>query len=328
MQRGNGKATVPTIYVHSMSRLRSTPSAVASGPSSVITRRSHYASFFGEAPLPDGFGLVVGNCQAESLRIVVDGPESATVRVPPVHEMDGVEAVRLRELVARADFVVTQPIRDDYRALPLGTRQLASIVRRGARFVTVPSIRFGGLHPFQAALRVAGIDEDPPIVAYHDIRTLAQAAGLALPSALSTNGVRAVADQSIVELRRRERDIDVPASDLLTRPSGEHMRTVNHPGNPVWMALAERVITLLGSSGTPSDPDRPLLNAVRAPLESEVVLAWGLDDEPTSHWTVDGEVVEGDRISDAHREWYARHPHFVRAALDRLRPLVHTWRAA
>lgn len=50
-------------------------------------RRQHYAHFYGLAPLPsDDRPLLVvhGNCQAESLRVLLDGAASPvrTVRVP------------------------------------------------------------------------------------------------------------------------------------------------------------------------------------------------------------------------------------------------------
>ena len=59
-----------------------------------------------------------------------------------------------------ADIVVTQPIRDDYRDLPLGTRQIAAVT--DARMLTVPPVRFAGLHPFQSAI-TARFPSRPPL---------------------------------------------------------------------------------------------------------------------------------------------------------------------
>ena len=277
--------------------------------------------------LPDGFGIVAGNCQAESLRLVLDAPHRPTVRVPPVHEMGAGEVERLHELLRRASFLVAQPVRDDYHGLPLGTRQLASSLPATARLVTFPVTRYAGLQPFQAALHVEGIDETPPLVAYHDVRTLAHAAGLPVADRLDRAGVAAVAEDSLAELRRREQSIDVVVSDLLRPTSAELMRTVNHPGNPVWMPLGERVVDALGDGGSLTDPGRPLLNAVRAPLEEWVVDAWGLADEPRGHWLVDGAEVDPEEVFVAHLAWYRRHPAFVDAALSRLRPTLRRWRS-
>ncbi len=277
--------------------------------------------------LPDGFGIVVGNCQAESLRLVLDAPHRPTVRVPPVHEMVAADVERLHALLRRAGFLVAQPVRDDYHGLPLGTRQLAASLPATARLVTFPVTRYAGLQPFQTALHVSGIDENPPLVAYHDVRTLAHAAGLSVVDRLDRAGVAAVADDSLAELRRREQSIDVVVSDVLRPASAELMRTVNHPGNTVWMSLGERVLDALGETGSPTDPGRPLLNAVRAPLEDWVVDAWGLPDEPREHWLIEGAEVDPDEVAAAHLAWYRRHPAFLDAALSRLQPTLRHWRS-
>lgn len=302
---------------------------LADETAAVIARRAHYAAFFGDEPAPGGYGVVVGNCQAESIRLVVSNEDHPGVRVPAVHEMDAADADRLHRLLAGAAFLVVQPIRDDYRALPLGTSQLRAALPPGARTVVVPSLRYGGLHPFQAAIRVPGVDEDPPLVAYHDVRTLADVAGLPVAAELPRAVVRAVADDSLAELRRREEiGVDVVASDLYDEVVPDLARTVNHPGNAVFLPLGERIVAALGAPGTAVDPGRPILAGVQAPLEPWVVDAWGLDAEPRRDWIVAGERLDPDAVVDAHRRWYAQHPEFVAAAVERLAPLLRRWRAA
>lgn len=298
---------------------------VAPTGSVVLARQKHYSEFYGLTPLPERFGVVLGNCQAESLRVVMDAPEHRFVRVPAVHEMTAADAARLHEIAGLADVVVSQPIRDDYRDLPLGTRQIAAVT--DARVMTVPPVRFAGLHPFQSAFRVPGVEGDPPVVAYHDVRTLAAAAGIPVVAALAPAEVRAVGQTSIDTLRLREQSADVAVSDLFDSVTADHMRTVNHPGDAVWMPLGARMLEMLGHTGGPTDPGRPLLNSVRAPLEPEVVDAWGLADEPRAHWIVDGVAVDDAEVRAAHREWYATHPEFVDAAVTRLAPLLDVWRA-
>lgn len=291
----------------------------------MLARRRHYSEFYGLSPLPERFGAVLGNCQAESLRMVMDSPEHRFVRVPAVHEMTDADTARLHEIVRVAETVVSQPIRDDYRDLPLGTRQIAAIT--DARMLTVPPVRFAGLHPFQAAIRVPGIEGDPPVVAYHDVRTLASAAGIPVVHALTPDAVRAVGRTSIDTLREREQRADVQVSDLFTTVTADHARTVNHPGDAVWMPLGARVLEALGHDGAPTDPGHPLLDSVQAPLETEVIEAWSLPDEPRAHWIVEGVAVDDADVRAAHLEWYAAHPDFVAAAVTRLAPLLGVWRA-
>lgn len=287
--------------------------------------RDHDAGFFGDLPRAD-YGVVVGNCQAESVRLVLDSDELPLVRVPPVYLLDAAATRRLHEVVAGAAALIAQPVKDDYHGLPLGTRQLAASLPPSGRAVTFPIVRFTGLHPFQAALHVPGVEETPPLVAYHDVRTLALAAGAPVRERLDPDGVRAEAAASLAELRRREETLDVAASDLFAEPRFDLVRTVNHPGNEVILALGDRILRALGRDGVARDPGRPLLNAVHAPREDWVIDAWGLDAHAVPDWTVDGRRVDPAEVRDAHLAWYLEHPQFVRGAVDRLRPTLERWR--
>ncbi|MFG6475158.1 WcbI family polysaccharide biosynthesis putative acetyltransferase [Microbacterium sp. P06] len=308
----------PTVAVSPMSML---------GVTADTGRREHYGEFYGLREAPEGAGVIVGNCQAESLRIVVDGPATPTVRVPPVHELTAHDVPHLQRLIARASFLAVQPIRDDYHDLPLGTRQLVGLLRPTARAVTVPIVRYTGLYPFQWVIRVPEVTTMPPFVDYLDVRELALAAGLPLPAQLDPAGVRAVAEDSLAELRRREGDLDVAASDLFAQPTFDHMRTVNHPGNPIWLGLGARVLEALGSSAAPTDPGRPILNGVQAPREAWVADAWDLDEEPRDDWSIDGARVPSAEVRAAQGAWYRDNPVYIERAIARLAPLLARWRA-
>ena len=291
-------------------------------------RTRHYGDFYGLSE-PEGDGavvLVVGNCQAESLRIALDGGGLRGVRVPAVHELVESDLPHLARWLARTDLLVSQPVRDGYHGLPLGTAQLAAGLPSSARVVRVPVVRFAGLYPAHAIVRPpSDASLVPPVVEYHDLRLVVRAAVASgslssadlLPS-LDPVAVRAVAELSRGELRRREAAHDaVVASDLFDAPSFDQMRTLNHPGNPVWEALASRVRQRLGLPEHVVDPGRPLLDSVHAPREEAVVQAFGLDAAPTDHWTVAGRRVEGQEVEEAHLGWYADHPDVVEAALVR-----------
>jgi hypothetical protein len=271
--------------------------------------------------------LAIGNCQAESLRVVVPPEAAITVRTPPVHELDAAQAAQLHSWLRRADFAVVQPIRDDYRGLPVGTRQLLASLRSAARVAVVPVIRYAGLYPTHLIIRPpSDTSLTPPVVAYHDAAVLAEAAGLSLP-ALTPRAVRAVASSSMAQLAaREERHGTVPVSDLFAAPGFGHMRTINHPGNPVWVELGRRVLDALGLAEPVRVPQRPLLDSVHAPRLRAVIDAFGLDDTGTDtgtggreidHWVVDGRPIATDEVRRAHLEWYAAHPDAVQAGLDR-----------
>ena len=287
-------------------------------------RREHYGEFYGLRPLPPDDGrpllLVHGNCQAEALRVLLAGVgEHRTVRVPPVHELEADDLPHLDRTLAATTVLVAQPVTSDYRGLAVGTAQVADRLGHGAVVVVVPSIRYAGLFPFQAIVRAAGVG-DPPVVPYHDLRTLAEAATGARPaSGAEASAYCEVARQSVAELARREqRHEAVVVSDLLGPAGAGAVHTVNHPGNEVLRGLARRVLDRLGRDLDVPDPGRTLLDSVRTPLQAEVLEALGLDVAAArGHWLVGGDVVEDGAVREAQLRFYAEHPQLVAAGLER-----------
>ena len=300
-------------------------------------RREHYGEFYGLRDLPHRdrpLLVVLGNCQAEALRICLTStggdPAVDTVRVPPVHELTGEDVPHLQTLLGRVDVLLAQPVRPDYRGLPVGTEQVADRLDAGAELVMLPSVYYGGLYPYQAMVHVDGIG-DPPVVPYHDLRSLAAAAGLeGGPSALSADERRAayrlVATSSLTELGRRERQHDtVPVSDVVAGAGADAGWTVNHPGNTVLRALADRVRDRLRLPGRAVDPGRVLLRSVRTPLLPEVAEALDLPDADTGpDWVVDGSPVRDADVALEHAAFYAQHPRLVAAGLERHRERLRT----
>ena len=112
------------------------PETEAENEAEAYGRRLHYGEFYGLRPArkDDGRPLVVvhGNCQAESLRVLLGG-SMRSVRVPPVHELERDDIPHLRRTLARASVLLSQPIQPDYRELPLGTAQVTAALPPGAQ---------------------------------------------------------------------------------------------------------------------------------------------------------------------------------------------------
>ena len=288
-------------------------------------RRAHYGEFYADrvhADHPHGppVALVHGNCQAESLRVLLDSPgaEHRWVRMPPVHELTADDVAHLHALLARTTLLLSQPVRDDYRGLPLGTAELAARLPRSARVLRWPVIRYHGLHPFSAIVRHPDdMSAVPPVVPYHDLRTLAAVAGRSPGPAPGPVALRTSADVSVQELARRERACDVGVSDVLRGLGADAAHTLNHPGNPVLRRLAHRLQEAAGLPAGTVDPGRDLLGGIRAPLDPAVLDAVGLDAEPRPHWLVDGTEVDDEDVRAAQLDWYRTHPQWVTAGLDR-----------
>lgn len=317
----------------------SPPSGCEAGPMSTEQstgtdegRRRHYGVFYGIDPLPgaDEPGArpllaVLGNCQAESLRITTTTTADGTspvdsVRVPPVHELEASDIPHLHRLLPHLDVLAAQPVRDDYRGLPLGTSQVRAHLRDDARLVALPVLRDPSAYPFQALVR--GAAGDPPVVPYHDLRTLAQAADLTGgPQTLAADELaeayRTIAREGLAELARRQSvSSTLRADDVVAETLGEGW-TINHPGNTVLVALGERLREAIGLPAPGADPGRVLLRSVRTPLREDVVEALDLPHEPRADWLVGGEVVADDEIRETQARWYAEHPEMVSAGVER-----------
>lgn len=287
-----------------------------------MSRREHYGQFYGLRPLPDGDGPLVvvhGNCQAESLRVLLAGAGGCrTVRLPPAHELTADDVPDLDRVVCAADALVSQPVSDGYRDLPVGAARLAGLVGggRGAA-VVVPALRWAALHPYQVVVRHPDAGE-MAVVPYHDLRTLLEASTGAAPHPAPAHGVRALAALSRAHLVRRETDHRaVPAHDLLEAAGADATQVVNHPGNAVLVGLAARVRRRLGLDPSVPDPGRTLLDSVHAPVDEATLGALGLDAPPRPDWRVGGATLPDEEVRELQLAWYREHPEVAPAALAR-----------
>ena len=293
-------------------------------------RTRHFGDFYGGDQNVDTtrpLWLVVGNCQAEALRLVIDGVGDrpyATVRMPPVHELETSDLPALRRLLRRTAVLLCQPIRAGYRELPLGTDELAAELPPTARVVRWPVIRYAGLHPFQAIVRnPADRSIVPPVVPYHDLRTVVAARDGKSEDdewdvVVDPDGFVAVADASRAELAHREGlQCDVGISDVLGEYGAEAAHTINHPGNRVLTELGRRLLRTLDVDLPVAEPTRTLLGSVVAPLEGRVLAALHLTAPERRRWSTNGQELEPDRVHRAQLRWYRDNPDFVPLALAR-----------
>ncbi|MBJ7336943.1 WcbI family polysaccharide biosynthesis putative acetyltransferase [Mycolicibacterium sp.] len=298
-------------------------------------RTRHFSEFYGcdddrggaEPGSTRPLWLVVGNCQAEALRLVIDGVEGrpyATVRMPPVHELEPSDLPALRRQLRKASVLLCQPIRPGYRELPLGTDELAAELPPGARVVRWPVIRYAGLHPFQAIVRhPADRSVVPPVVPYHDLRTVVAARDGRSDTAewdvaVDPQGFVAVANASQAELAHREaRQCDVGISDVLREYGAGAAHTINHPGNRVLTELGRRILRTLDVDLPVDEPYTTLLGSVTAPLERRVLDALHLTAPARPGWVMNGEALQPDAVHRAQLQWYRDNPDFVGLALAR-----------
>lgn len=283
------------------------------------------------APLPPGRPLVVwGNCQAAPVAALIREPLARygceVVEVPPVFEATEDDLVRLRTVLADGAALVSQPVRDEYHVAGCGTRQLAALLPDDGRLVTFPVTYDTSAFPYQVNGHGGdGFRVQAPLTDYHDLRALTAAAqgrdvdgALAWWPAPPAAAVVANADASRAELRRREAELDVGASDLL---GPDAMFTLSHPRNVVLAAVARRVLVALGLPAEDvTVPDRQFLGERQAPVEAAVVeaLDWPVEARH-DRWVVRGEALELRTVLEAQLGWYAEHPDVVADAEERYR---------
>jgi hypothetical protein len=325
----------------------------AAADTAIDGRTRHYGTFYGLDPAErtdtadddadDDLPVLIvwGNCQAEAVRQLLAGSptlQARTVRIPPVFELTEADLGPLRRLAERADLLISQPVKDDYRGLPLGTDQLAALIRPGGTVVRWPVLRCAAYHPFQAIVRDPRDESrDPPVVPYHDLRTLASArrGEDLLAAEIAVSACRSVGDASKAELRRREQaQCDVAISDIFDRPEPGDMFTINHPGNRVLVELAQRIQTAIGRPADAVDPGRNLLGELVAPMPAPALAALGLPGtetagardaapgrhpEPESAWQVRGRRIPTQEIHRTQWQWYRDNPWVVDAGYQRHR---------
>lgn len=272
---------------------------------------AHYGTFYGVVTLRSGGRPVLvvdGNCQAESLRALLDDEQAHAVRSPPVFELTHANLPHLARLLAQTSLLVSHPIVADYRGRPIGTHLVTALLPREARVALFPSLRRSGLSPTHGIVRVAG-ERTGRLCRTTNLRAVLDVAAGHRERPLTVRAVRAVADLSLDELRQREEAYGTMLeSDLISSAGVDAAHTLNHPGNSVLIGVARRVQASLGLSPTAAEPGRVLLGELFAPLTGVVLNTLALDGVPRPSWTVRGEPHDDAEVLRIQHAWLAERP--------------------
>ncbi|WP_198673427.1 MULTISPECIES: WcbI family polysaccharide biosynthesis putative acetyltransferase [Kocuria] len=307
-------------------------------------RRAHYGDFYGwdrggvrQMGDPQGnhrpLLMVVGNCQAESLRIVLESTGGVnSIRVPPVFEWTAEDLHIVNLILPHLDALVMQPVRNDYRGLACGTEQLEARLRPGASSVRFPVLRYSGLHPFHVIVRDPEDPSlNPPLVPYHDLRTVIAAhLGMRVPTEVEVDvgALQKGARESLGQLQRREQSHGtvVVSDELMKHP---HWHTINHPDNSTLILLAQRVVETLLISGLIDAPGRELLGSLEAPVDPAVAQALNapLRPDASTDWRLgpndDAPRLTVAQVAEAQLDFYRARPHLVAQAMQRHEERIH-----
>ena len=253
-----------------------------------------------------------------------------TEPLPGAHEIGSPEAAdRVRRIVSRAQLIIHQPVRDDYRGLPVGSAQVSAGAAPTARRITFPALYYDGVFPYQAYVRATDNSRDtiPRLLAYHDLRFVYCAARhWNVETARqwfdsfrgSPDGLRGWAVGAQQRMRAYESQLDVGVSDALFSAALHHRSffTVDHPTNAALVELAARIHTALGLEYDELTPTHPLIGDYQAPLDPDVVEALTLPSDPGTSWVVRDRAYPCEQLLAEHLAFYAEHPDTVEAALS------------
>lgn len=278
--------------------------------------------------------VIVGNCQAKSLEMMLDTNEEFTKRFefvsfPAVHEISEAMVPALHRAVAEATIVILQRVDDGYRdGLGVGTETLAGIAA-AATVVRWPSVFWSGYFPDLFYLRN---EEGQPVVDgpfdYHDRSILrAYASGLdvadtcrlledsELPSAAPSWAANAT-----VELNLRGQDCDIEVTTFIDSTFRDELLffTMNHPTNRMLGFIAQQITEFIGIPGQVNHRQIPdeILGSTFYPLHPNHVRALDLKfgDEfvaGRAPFKIRGVSYQSTQAVEAFFEYYALHPKFV-----------------
>jgi hypothetical protein len=277
--------------------------------------------------------VVVGNCQASALELMLDTHEAFTqcfelVRFPPVHELPAEQVPALHDAVANAAVVIPQRIDEGYRdGVGLGTETLARIA--GGEVVRWPSVYWAGYVPDLFYLRDA---ERAPVLDgpfdYHDRSILrAYASGLDIEAACARlqdaempSDAESWAAHATAELEIRGEDCDVDVAPFISSRFREELLfyTMNHPTNRLLAFIAQQIVGLLGLAGDvrPALMPGEVLGSTFYPLHANHVRALGLrfGDELGAGRTpfrIRGDSYEPARAVQMFYDYYDEWPELV-----------------
>jgi hypothetical protein len=283
--------------------------------------------------------VVVGNCQAKALEIMLATSEAFSARFefssfPPVHEIPEETIPQVHEAVSRARVAILQRIEEGYRdGLGLGTDTLTRLASN-ATVVRWPSLYWAGYVPDLFYLR--GSDGQPVTDGpfdYHD-RVIIDGyhQGLDVPNVCRLledperpSGAAAWADNATAELDVRGKNCDIQVTSLIETEFRKKLLffTMNHPANRLLGFVAQRVLDLIGLPGhiIPSCETSEVLGSTFYPLHANHVRALGLEfgtefGAGHAQFTIRGVTYKPEDAVAAFFEYYTGHSNLVELNLE------------
>jgi len=200
---------------------------------------------------------VVANCQARPIAFLLENAldNVQVITIAIVHLLKNEQAKEYEKHFEDADFVITQKIADSYPCEFIHTTKLRKVY--GHKIIEIPNLFYRGYNP---ELRYYRIPEKGtltgPLGDYHnELIFNCWAQGGTVTSALKAlndediwaDKYSFVAEQSLLELSNREKELDIEVSDILQEKVDKKrlFYTFNHPCLEMLLEVVKRISVLL-----------------------------------------------------------------------------------
>lgn len=244
--------------------------------------------------------------------------ELEIINAPRVHQLQNGNDQIAMQCVADADIILHQPLSDRFGALE--SRKMREAFPE-KRFVSFPSIFFGGVFPQLVYLRLPqGGTLKGPLSDYHDSRILnSYLQNETIEQCIERMSTTTTEDidhyeAALKESVSRDDGVDLPIMDVILEEltSGPTLYTFNHPNNRVLWSVVERALNLVGI--TPKIdysmlPEKQYLGQTRAMIPDGIPEHLGFDWR-RKDYELDGEVLQKSSLIQGFYDLYSQVQNF------------------
>ena len=200
---------------------------------------------------------ILANCQARPLATLLTeiqpGIEISSMGI--VHLIKDEQEAEYSEALAAADVIIAQQVATNYPCQFVTTNRLRE--RYGDKVMSIVNLYYAGYNPEIMYLRLQGGTLAPPLGDYH-LKGIVQSwgDGLGVSDCISNclsieynqTLFSEVAEQSLLELKRRETETSIPIVDFIEQhqSSTKLFHVMNHPVNDLLIEYAKRIVARLG----------------------------------------------------------------------------------
>jgi hypothetical protein len=195
-----------------------------------------------------------------------------------------------------SELIITQPINDGYRGMPIGTNQLRETCNSKTKIIVIPNLYFEGYHPNFLYIKDQNNQTVSPRLSeykifksdYHDAFCFsAKILGLNFADyiniyekiVLDESWINTNLTNSLDALRKRESECDIKISRHIEDNflKTQLFWTFNHPSNNLLEFLTDKIIELLGLSSISKIEFPELLTSEIFPIMSSTAKILSLD---------------------------------------------------